>query len=191
MLAVETFLVRHGSYDRPAGELNEQGMQDAAQAAEDLQAAGLGAFALILSSDAPRTMGTAHIIADCLSLGPVVPSKRMNVGGNAGPTAIDDLDRWILTALDEAGVTLEGREGLVVVTHEPLIAAAQRSMDSDSRGDIGYGEVLRYTPGVWTSPYFSAASAALAEEQIAAANNPAGAQPGEGPGTWETLRFTS
>ena len=154
MLSRDTLLVRHGQYDQATGELNAKGIRDSELAAEDVIYEGLGASALILSSDEARTLGTAKIIADELSsIKPVIPSPRIREGGNS-PYAVEDLDQWIETALDEAGASLEGTHGLIVVTHEPLIGIAKQAIHGSKH--VPYGFVMQYVLGSWENPHFLA-----------------------------------
>jgi broad specificity phosphatase PhoE len=166
MLNIDTYLVRHGHYDHNSDEIDERGAEESKYAAGELSTDYyIGQSALVLSSDAPRALGTARIIAAELDDAPVIPSLRMNLGGNE-PEAIRDLDEWILKSLQEAGASLEDKSSLIVVTHEPLIRVAVYGSDRRSNWAISHGEVNVYRPGRWKNTSYHPAAAKQAERLI-------------------------
>lgn len=159
-------LVRHGAYERRPERLSEIGKEQVAEARDLLVDKGLGGRALILSSDLPRAIETAEIIAAGLEA-PVIPSRRIGEGGNH-PRGIKSLDDFIDKALGEAGETLPNDTDLVLVTHAPMLAAI---MNVDVKF-VAMGEVIEYTVGSWENPKFNEAYQELLEHDIARVDQP-------------------
>jgi phosphohistidine phosphatase SixA len=141
------YLVRHGMAEQ--GILTAEGRRQAESARDELLRKGLGASALILSSNAPKALRTAEVIAAGLGVAEVLPSPNIKTAGN-DPEVVASLD-WVLAA----DLALHGIEGnandLVVVTHMPLISQARF-------GDIykvtKNGEVWEYPTASWANPSY-------------------------------------
>jgi broad specificity phosphatase PhoE len=126
--------------------------EDAANAKARLLSREVGNGALLLSSNYPRALQTAEVIAKGIG-SEVIPSKRLAEGGNY-PKGIESLDDFLLKALEEAGVEQAGR-ALVVVTHAPMLTIALQRYEDDAIDSIGYGMVVDYVPGSWRNPQFT------------------------------------
>ncbi len=159
---LETYLVRHGDYESRTGRLNQDGIAHSEAALGELVAHGLGKTTLVLSSNAPRALDTAGVIAAGLGV-EVVPSKRIKAGGNEA-LAIKSLDDWIMRALEEAN-TERGSGPLVIVAHEPLLRiAAYKTLKNSPR--IPYGHVQPYILGSWVNDDFREYIAQYIEQDI-------------------------
>lgn len=140
------YLVRHGDYDK-YGDLSVRGREvDAVAARDRLILAGLGGGAVLLSSDAPRAIQTARVIGAGLGVEPK-PSRTINTQGNHAWN-VRDLDVVVEEALREVGVDVDPDDNLVVVTHAPMVAIAQRVLMSE----VDYGAVFHYERGSWSNP---------------------------------------
>jgi len=152
-------LVRHGRYDRKKGsptegKLVDAGREQAARARDALLEAGLGAGAIVLSSNAERARETADIIGQGLGARAVVYSRRIELGGEH-TNGIRDLDAFLKRSLEESAVMpYDVTEGLVVVSHAPLLIAAKALTEAPDL-NVDYGEIVSYEPGTWTNPLFS------------------------------------
>jgi phosphohistidine phosphatase SixA len=154
-MAESFFLVRHGRYDRETMGLTDEGRDiDAPRALSILLAKGLGQGAVVLSSSAPRALQTAEIIAAGLS-SEVISSRLIEYGGN-DVWGVKDLDVLVSRALSEAEAKPLDDNGLVVVTHAPMVAAAMGRHHFRDVDNIGYGKVVEYQVGTWTNPHFRA-----------------------------------
>jgi phosphohistidine phosphatase SixA len=142
------YLVRHGKSGRDG--LTPEGIREAERARDTLRGLGLGATALLLSSDTKRALQTAEIIGAGLST-PVNPSKRINIGGNEAEV-VRDLDEFLQVTLGQLGLSRADGQPLVVITHAPLIAVA-KGLTLDDANTIENGEVVSYTPGTWNGSY--------------------------------------
>lgn len=142
------YLVRHGAYMHPE-KLTPTGLAQAEQAGDELLALGIGASALVLSSDAPRALQTAERIAAKLGVEKVFGTQFLGVAG-LKPECAPTIEAVIEAALHENGLTppADG-QGLVAVTHQPLLSAVT--------GDQTYrnGQVTAYEVGSWQNPYYS------------------------------------
>jgi phosphohistidine phosphatase SixA len=136
------FLVRHGRHLHSTGNLTEDGKAQSENAAQELLKMGVGAGAVLLSSDAPRALQTSGIIASLFKGLKVMPSARMRIIGNE-PDGVESLDVMLEAALSEADARNDGGGSLVVVTHKPLIEIA-------TGGDyVDNGQVVPYKQGSW------------------------------------------
>lgn len=151
------YLVRHGSYTGPPQRLTEKGKEQSRLAGKHLSSAGIKIGATLLSSDAPRALQTAAIIASIIGT-EVVPSKRINIIGN-DPYGVEYLDEMLEAALAEAGRDTSGGN-LVVVTHEPLLAIVA------PRVAIANGKVVEYQPETWQNPEFNLTEQEILTEQL-------------------------
>lgn len=154
-----TYLVRHGRPDKVTGDLAAAGVSDAEHARDDLLSRGLGRTSVVLSSTAERARRTAEIIGQGLGAIVLYSSRLESYGDNPHL-----LVRYGLSLEDFIAETLavqgppwrpDDIEGnLALVTHGPLIAAAQGEWAFASRLDniAPYGGVIEYQPGTWQNP---------------------------------------
>lgn len=163
MALEEIYLVRHGNYDFTSKRLNAEGIKDSERAAEELMALGLGSTAVILSSDAPRAIGTAEIISQAFGEAKIVTSHRVNLDGNR-PDVVENLDSWLEKSLEEEGVSIS-EQALVVVAHEPLIRVAVHGTCEGSQR-IANGQIVQYEPGSWQNQDYRWWRAENAEEEL-------------------------
>lgn len=139
------FLVRHGRHLRPTEELTKDGIEQSEAAGRQLLEMGVGAGAVLLSSDAPRALQTSGIIASFFKGLVVTQSARMRIIGNK-PDGVKSLDAMLDAALAETGVVHEGGGSLVVVTHQPLIDIAAGGSEH-----IENGQVVPYEQNSWNN----------------------------------------
>lgn len=141
------YLVRHGRAGE--SELTNDGRREAESARDALRDKGLGRSALVLSSSALRAYKTAEVIAEGLGVDTVLSAPSLDRGGNK-PEVIGSLDRVLEACLGGFGIE-EVTDGLVVVTHMPLISLARFG---DRYEVTKNGEVWEYSPGSWTNPEY-------------------------------------
>lgn len=134
------YLVRHGEDDRDAGVLTLNGIAQAEAIKQNLLEKGLDRTSVVLTSDAPRAVATAEIIAKNITTN-IFESQLIKVGGNH-PYAVKSLDKLIAAALSPFQRVSTLGEMLIVVTHDPLLSAVKG-------GRVAYGEVIPYAPGSW------------------------------------------
>ncbi|MDB5176327.1 MAG: hypothetical protein JWM81_1185 [Candidatus Saccharibacteria bacterium] len=152
-MAGSFFLVRHGRYDRQTSGLTNEGREiDAPRALSTLLAKGLGQGAVVLSSSAPRALQTAEIIAAGLS-SEVISSRLIEDGGN-DVGGVRDLDELVGRALSQAQAKPLDDNGLVVVTHAPMVAVAMGVHPFRDVDNMDFGKVAEYQVGTWTNPHF-------------------------------------
>lgn len=141
-MAGEIYLVKHGAIDVYDPTLTIAGQEQAKTARDELVERGLGGRAILLSSTANRALQTAEIIAEGLGV-EVKQSPGLEKFGN-NPIILDSLDELIEAELAKCGLEVD-EQGVVAVTHAPLIAMAKKVKTSS----IEYGEVFQYPPGTW------------------------------------------
>lgn len=142
------YLVRHGTAEQ--GILTAEGRRQAESAMDDLLRKGLGATALILSSNAPKALRTAEVIAAGLGVAEVMPSPNIKKAGN-DPEVVASLD-WVLAAELALHGVEDTTSDLVVVTHMPLISQARFG---DMYKTTKNGEVWEYPPASWSNPSYN------------------------------------
>lgn len=148
-----TYLMRHGRYDGATGDLIvPAGYHDADNGARELQQAGLGSAALILSSTVKRARQTAQRVGGALEC-TVLYSDELARWGNS-PEGLTDFEEMIEAELAAQSPPVRPGDiagGLVVVTHAPMVAAAQ-GYGRDRMDEFApFGHVVRYT-GQWVDP---------------------------------------
>lgn len=117
----EMALVRHGSYDRGTGHLNDVGRRQAALAATSLFSRHKFLDGLILTSSAARAVETAERISLELG-GEIIPSHILHRAGEY-PQAMKNLRTLTREVINRAMPELDYDRPLVVVSHLPLMAA--------------------------------------------------------------------
>lgn len=145
-------LVRHGHDNHETGELSGAGIDHAKNALLRLKSKNIGRHALILTSRATRARQTAGLLSVWLSCGLMTGSTEFTRYGSL-PAGLESLDSLLGAELAAHNIDTKEIEGLVVVTHAPLIAAAQGfgpSMNYDIAAP--YGSVTEYVPGTWVDP---------------------------------------
>lgn len=146
------YLVRHGNYEISSHNLTAEGRTQSEKGRDDLLSRGIGGKALLLSSDAKRTIQTAEIIAEGLGVD-IHPSTRINRAGNS-VGVVSDLDEFLATTLERMGLDLDEDRPLVVVTHAPMIAISEGINVRDCNSLVSYGGVYEYAPGSWSNPEY-------------------------------------
>lgn len=162
----KTVFVRHGKYDHQTGELTDEGREDAIAAAREIGFPGI-----ILSSSALRAAQTSEIIAETLGIDRVTKSDLIEKAGN-DRTVVKDLTKVIRVALALDGVAYEGRGGLIVVAHEPLVTAARyagRTKGVNIIMKADFGEVVETDLAAWENDRYASIFAVDFEADLAEA----------------------
>lgn len=153
-----TFLLRHGRYDPSTGSIDRQGKTDAERAVSELHARGIGEKAVILSSTSRRARETAEEVSAGLGASGIRLLGLLEDYGNY-PAKLEDFDTAVQAALEEQNPPITQQQldnGLVIVTHGPLVAAAQnhwRVRSNDLNELAPHGQVINYVPGSWDNPF--------------------------------------
>ncbi len=143
MSSNEIYLVRHG--EDIGSELTEQGREQSLLAANQLETLLTDtSSATLLTSDRSRAGQTARIIGRKLGLDLIV-SRRLGEAGNSPYLVQEKLSTFFDTCLQEAGVTYDPLNPLIVVTHAPMLAAAAGL----SAHKIRNGQVIKYDGSTW------------------------------------------
>lgn len=171
MPAERILLVRHGSYNHDNEKLTDEGQGQSVRAGEECLGI-LGPDAVVLSSPRLRAMETAGVIADVMSMdrSAILASPRIGYFGES-EQGLHNLDDTISKALEEAGFTQEDPFGLIVVTHQPLIDMARKSVHKNPVLPFNRtknGQVFEYEPGTWVNPYFADYKETVANNRIEA-----------------------
>lgn len=137
------YVVRHGKYDRhPDEHLIASGIAQAQAAGQLLLGKGVLDSAIILSSSAPRAVQTAEIICETLGCSQVYASPLVEMAGMQ-PEIVDTLREIADLALRQHEVVLADDQQLVIVAHEPLVAAVS------GRQYAANGEVVEFDLDTW------------------------------------------
>lgn len=137
-MAAEAYFVRHGSYNL-SGDLNTVGLEQAGAAKDYLLQEGIGRSALLLSSDIPRALQTAEVLHEAIGE-QIITSDKLGMGSFS--LNIVDLADVLAEVAGTADFNIDDADGLVVVTHAPLVAAVKGPKISED--DIAYGEIVKY-----------------------------------------------
>lgn len=149
-LTVPTFLVRHGRYDRQTDELTPDGQQDMLRGHAKLVEHSLGSGALILTSSATRAVQSAGLLYRNIPDSEMFMDDRLATHGNH-PYQLDSLDELLHRIAQERGVEPDTYNGLVVVTHAPLIHQAVNHSLRGANEAIVHGEPYLYELGSWAT----------------------------------------
>lgn len=169
MPAERILLVRHGSYERETWGLDDEGERQSTKAGQECLGM-VGPDAIVLSSPRLRAMQTAGIIAEQLGMSRelVLASPRIGYYGES-EEGVQSLDETIDRALEEAHFTQTDPFSLIVVTHQPLIDLARRSVHSISDKPFEHtknGQVFEYQAGSWKNPDYADYKEIVGNEKI-------------------------
>ncbi len=143
-------LTRHGKYEDQPEALTQEGRLQSMEAVTELSRRGLGASAIILTSNAPRAIETATIIANGLRASRLIESRLIRDAGET-ISMVRSFDGVLEAALGIHDLDPATIGDLVVVTHMPLISLVNHG---DPHEITEHGEVVEYVPGTWSNPDF-------------------------------------
>lgn len=145
-IEIPVVLLRPGRHDEDTGKLNSSGVNEILRAHNRLVRLGLDAGALIMSSTATWADESAYL------LNMRIPGSRQITHADLEEQGLDptveDFDGMLERIANERETEINYYNGLVVVTHEPLIKAAIGP--SITRAE--FGRFYFYEPGEWVPP---------------------------------------
>lgn len=143
------YFVRHAEDGRD-GHLTERGIAQAEAARDYLLTEGLGAAAILLSSDAVRAQDTAKIIGDGLGVEVKVVERLSDISNHPERKKLDYSNSYLedfevfIAGLEKEFLETQEAGPLVMVTHSPLLSRMLINVRDYS--DPENGRVVKWPP---------------------------------------------